>query len=61
MEELAPELLDHVEFDEEGYLLDMYLDSETALQTFIAVICPVFQQLALLEAYMCRIADREKD
>jgi hypothetical protein len=60
MEERAPELLDHVEFDEEGYLLDMYLDSDTALRTFIAVICPIFQQLPLLEEYMQRVANRKK-
>lgn len=60
MEEQAPELLDHIEFDEEAYLLDMYFDSEAAIQIFITVVCPIFQQLNLLENYLRRIADREK-
>jgi hypothetical protein len=61
MKERSPDLLDHVEFDEEGYLLDMYLDSEVALHTFTTIICPVFRQLPLLENYMRRIADRRKN
>lgn len=60
MKEKAPGLLDHIEFDEEGYLLDMYLDSEEALQILITIICPVFQQLDLLETYLRRVANRNK-
>lgn len=61
MEERSPDLLDHVEFDEEGYLLDMYLDSDVALHTFTTIICPIFRQLPLLEEYMRRVAGREKN
>jgi len=60
MEERVTDLLDHIEFDEEGYLLDMCLDSDKALHIFITVVCPIFRQLPLLEDYIRRVADREK-
>jgi hypothetical protein len=60
MEERASELAESVEFDEEGYLLDMYLDSEKALNLFIKKICPVFQDLTLFESYLRRVADTAK-
>jgi len=53
----APNLLAHLDFDEEGYLLDMYTDSEEALQEFIASICPVYQNLNRLEGYTKLVAN----
>ena len=60
IEEHAPELLDTLDFDEEGYWLDMYVESETALQSFIIKICPVFQSVELLKSYVYRVADERK-
>lgn len=57
LEEVAPELLDCVDFDEERYLLDMHVDSEENLQAFSAKVCPVFQNLVLLESYIKRTAN----
>lgn len=50
------ELAEHVKFDEEGYLLDMYVDSAEALQQFATVVCPVYQQLEQLEQVTRRVA-----
>ncbi len=58
LEEVAPELLDCMDFDEEGCFLDMHVDSEASLQAFSAKVCPVFQNLALLESYIKRTANR---
>ncbi|RYU83254.1 hypothetical protein [Hymenobacter persicinus] len=48
------DLVDHMDFDEEGFLLDMHLDSESALQEFIDVACPIFRDMAELESYLSR-------
>ncbi|MDO7876615.1 hypothetical protein Q5H93_17855 [Hymenobacter sp. ASUV-10] len=60
IEDRAAELLGSLEFDEEGYWLDMYVETEAALQLFISAICPVFQDPALLETYIRRVADGYK-
>ena len=60
IEEHAPELLDSLDFDEEGYWLDMYVESEVALQRFITTICPIFQSIDLLKPYALRIAEKRK-
>lgn len=60
IEERASSLLDHLEFDEEGYWLDMYVEHEPALPLFISTVCPVFQDLALLETYVRQVADEHK-
>jgi hypothetical protein len=53
----APDLLDHMDFDEESYQLDMRTDSEKALQEFVSVVCPAFRDIEELERYVRRIAD----
>lgn len=55
-----PDLLDHMDFDEEGYLLDMHADSEEAVQAFISIVCKVFQDLEQLERYVLRIATTDE-
>ncbi|RZK19216.1 MAG: hypothetical protein EOO56_14615 [Hymenobacter sp.] len=57
IEETVPDLLDHMDFNEESYLLDMHVDSAESLQTFVAKVYPIFQSLTLLEAYVKRIAN----
>ena len=42
------DLLDHMDFDEEGDLLYLHVDSEEALQEFAAVVCPIFRDLTKL-------------
>ena len=54
----APDLADHMDFDEEGYALDMYADSETAVQEFASVVCPAFQDIKALERYVRKTADQ---
>ncbi|WP_125916417.1 hypothetical protein [Hymenobacter coccineus] len=54
----APDLLDHMDFDEEGYLLDMYADSEMAVQEFASVVCAAFQDIEELGRYVRKIADQ---
>ena len=58
IESNATELADHMDFDEEGYVLDMYADSEVAVQEFASVVCPVFQDIEALERYVRKIADQ---
>ncbi|OUJ74922.1 hypothetical protein [Hymenobacter crusticola] len=58
IEERAPTLLDHLDFDEEGYQLDMHVDSDAALQVFRSAACPVFQNLDELTKYLIRIVGR---
>ncbi|MET4076149.1 hypothetical protein [Hymenobacter sp. UYCo722] len=60
IEEHAPDLLDHLNFDEEGYWLDMYVDSEAAVQSFISKVCPIFQSIELLKPYVYRVAEERK-
>jgi len=60
IEERASSLLDYLEFDEEGYWLDMYVEHKPALLLFISAICPIFQDLALLETYVRQVADEYK-
>jgi hypothetical protein len=58
IEEQAPGLLDHLASDEEGYWLDMYVENESVLQSFIFTICPIFQSIELLTRYVHRVADK---
>lgn len=53
------DLAEHIDFDEEGYLLDMHVDSEEALQQFAAVVCPVCRQPEQLEHHVRRVADSQ--
>ena len=55
IENNSPELLDHLDFNEEGYLLDIYADSEAAVQDFVSNICPAFRDIKELESYVQRI------
>lgn len=55
-----PDLLDHMDFDEEGYLLDMHADSEEAVQGFISIVCKAFQDFEKLERYVLRIATADE-
>ncbi|WP_375416126.1 hypothetical protein [uncultured Hymenobacter sp.] len=57
VEEYAPQLLDHLEFDEEGYWLDIYSDSNEIATQFVALVCPVYQNLSLLEQYAQKVAN----
>lgn len=54
----APDLSDHLDFDEEGYLLDIYADSEEAVQEFASVVSPAFQDIEELKRYVRKIADQ---
>jgi hypothetical protein len=58
MEGSAPDLLDHMDFDEEGYLLDMYADGEKAVQEFALIVCSAFQDIEELERYVRKVADQ---
>ncbi|MEJ7666914.1 MAG: hypothetical protein WKG07_49120 [Hymenobacter sp.] len=53
----ALDLLDHMDFDEEGYELSMHADSEESMQKFATVVCPTFRDIEELERYVRRIAD----
>lgn len=52
----ALNLLDHLDFDEEGYLLDTHADSAEAVQEFTAAVCPAFRDREQLERYIQKIA-----
>ena len=54
----ASEMADHMDFDEEGYTLDMYADSETAAKEFVSVVCPVFRDINELERYVRKTVDQ---
>ncbi|QKG52554.1 hypothetical protein [Hymenobacter sp. BRD67] len=41
----APDLLEHLDFDEEGYLLDMHADSKVVLEKFASVVCSKFRNI----------------
>jgi len=56
--ENEPNLLEHLDFDEESYQLDMHVNNEAALQEFESVVCPVFRDLEELKGYVRRIAGR---
>ncbi|WP_022824939.1 hypothetical protein [Hymenobacter norwichensis] len=58
IESTSPDLLDNMDFDEEGYQLDMHIDSEVNLQQLLSVICPVYRDLAELERYIRRVTSR---
>jgi hypothetical protein len=52
LEEKDPELLNHLDFDEEGDTFFVWLDGETSAERFFKVILPVFGNLATLEEYL---------
>ena len=54
----APDLVDHMDFDEEGFQLDMYADSEEAVQEFASAVCPAFQNIEELKRYVRKVADQ---
>lgn len=56
IEDNALGLLDHLDFDEEGYQLAMHADSADAIQTFATAICPAFCDMKQLERYIQKIA-----
>jgi hypothetical protein len=58
IEDAAPSLLDHMDFDEESYQIDMHADSEAALEHFISIVCPVYQNLEILESFIHRVSGR---
>lgn len=58
IEENSPNLFDHMDFDEEEYMLDMHVDSDWALQGFLALAGPVFRDLDLLTGYVHTVAAR---
>ena len=58
IEDNAPALLDNMDFDEEGYQLDMHVDSENNLQQLISIVCPTYQDLKELEIYVRKTAGR---
>ncbi|GAB2870862.1 hypothetical protein [Hymenobacter ruber] len=57
IESSSPNLADHMDFDEEGFQVDMYADSEEAVQEFASVVCPTFQDLEELKRYVRKVAD----
>ncbi|MCC3158956.1 immunity 51 family protein [Hymenobacter sp. 15J16-1T3B] len=53
-----PDLVDHMDFDEEAYALDMHVDSPEALRQFAAIVCPAYQDLEQLRRYVRNVAAR---
>ena len=58
VEEFNPDLLDHLEFDEEGETFLAYADSPTAVDQFLHLVQPIFGDLASLNKYLSQ-ADPE--
>ncbi len=54
IKERASQLLDYLDFDEEGDWLDIHAEGADTVRSFIQLICPVYQDLELLEQYMMR-------
>jgi len=52
IEEFQPELLDHLEFDEEGEAFLAYADSLAAVRQFMALVLPQFSDLGKLNKYL---------
>jgi hypothetical protein len=52
LEEHQPELLDHLEFDEEGETFLAYADSLDAVRQFMGCILPYFGDLEKLKKYL---------
>lgn len=52
LEEHQPELLDHLEFDDEGHALLIYADSEVAVRQFMGSILPIFADLEKFQKYL---------
>ena len=59
LERVAPELLDHVEFDPEGGLFCAYAENKAYQQQFLDVLNPIFGDLTQLEAHVL-LADRDR-
>jgi hypothetical protein len=52
IEHNTDDLLDYMDFDEEGDLLKMHVSNESALEEFASVVCPIYRDLTELESYV---------
>lgn len=52
LEESDPELLDHVEFDDEGETFIAYTDGPAATDQFLQRLVPIFSDLGALNKYL---------
>lgn len=59
VEKIEPQLLKHIEFDSEAGGLYAYSDTRENQLKFVAILSPIFQDLAKLEEYV-RQADRSR-
>lgn len=59
LEQKDPALLDHVEFDPEAGAFFAYADSKENQLRFVALLSPIFSDLAVLEAHVEK-ADRSR-
>ncbi|WP_375417803.1 hypothetical protein [uncultured Hymenobacter sp.] len=58
IEELEPELLDHLEFAEQGGAFFTFADGELAVSRFLRLVLPIFGTLPSLQKYLSQ-ADPE--
>jgi len=59
LEQLDPDLLDHIEFDPEAGAFYAIADSEASRKRFVNLISPIFSDLANLATYVAA-ADRNR-
>ena len=59
LEQLAPDLLDHIEFDPEAGAFFAYADSKTSMEKFVTLLSPIFSDLTKLATYVAA-ADRDR-
>ncbi|GAA4348412.1 hypothetical protein GCM10023185_04320 [Hymenobacter saemangeumensis] len=52
LEEADPDILEHLEFDEEGDTFVVYADSEAVVRRFLLLVQPVFGSTQLLKKYL---------
>jgi len=59
LEQLDPELLDHIEFDPEAGAFFAYADSKASMERFVNLLSPIFSDLTKLATYV-EAADRDR-
>lgn len=59
LKKVNPELLNHISFDPEAGGFYAYADTKEDRQKFLEILCPIFNDLKLLEDYVKK-ADRAK-
>ncbi|MEN9638658.1 MAG: hypothetical protein RLZZ262_526 [Bacteroidota bacterium] len=59
LEELDPELLEHIDFDPEEAVLFAYIDTRENQMRFLELLCPIFEDLEKLGEHVAK-ADRSR-